>query len=157
MSVSPVFSEQPLSKELPGCGLGIPDRSRLVGLPVVSNSPEYGDNLMAFDGGTSDFHREPDDGRDADMDCGRGYAWSMDHSAGLLQHDGSMDPWCDDPSWRAVGAHRNRSVDNRRDASEESPKEAPLHHSHLVLYHHFRGRWVADDCHWHRPLLECNC
>lgn len=135
---------------------GIPDRSRLGVLPVASSPQQYAGNLMAFDDGTSDFRREPDgDDRDADM-SGRDYAWSMGRS------DGSMDPWHGDPSSRVVVVvHRSHSVDNHQmDASEESqadwPKEAPLRHCHPVLYHHPRRR-VADDCHWHLPLLECSC
>lgn len=131
--------------------------SRLVDRPVAS-SPQYGGNPMAFDGGMSECHREPDGGRDADM-SGKDYAWSMDRSDGLPQHDGNMDPWRGDPSSLAAEVHRNRSVDNQTDASEEAqewwPKEAPHHHCHLVLHRHSRGRAV-DDCHWRFPLSECS-
>lgn len=124
----------------------------------VASSPQYGGNLVLLDGGTSDSHREPDGGRDVDM-SGMDHAWNTDRSDGLPQHDGSMDPCRDDPSSLAAGAHRNRSADNRMDASEASqgwPKEAQLRHCHPVLYHQPR-EGVADDCHWHLPLLECSC
>lgn len=139
-----------------GCGRDIPDRRRLV---RVASSPPYGGNLMVLDGGTSDSRREPDDGRDVgmgDMD----HASNTDRSDGLPpKHDGSMDPCRGDPSSMAAEVHRNRSVDNRMDASEACqgwPKEAQLRHCHPVSYHQPRGR-VADDCHWHLPLLECSC